>query len=318
MKMNLLNNVIISGVGHYIPLKTLDNDKLSSYLNVSNEWILERSGIKTRRIAFEDETSSQMAFYASLNCMEDSNTDPNEIDMIICSTFTPDYPTPSTANIIQNKLNITNNCLCFDISSGCAGFIIALSIAYNFIQNGTCSKILVVAADILSKYTDYNDKSTCILFGDGAGAILLEKSEKSNSFYYFKLGSDSLNYDFIKVDKNYLRLKGKDVFKWAITKVPQIIKECLEISKIDKNNIDYFILHQANKRINSAISKKLEIPEDKFLSNIENYGNTSSASIPILLSESYRRGIIKKNNKILLCGFGSGLSWGCSIIEWNK
>lgn len=316
--MTLLNKVIISGIGHYTPLKTLDNDKLSDSLDISNEWIIERSGIKTRRIAFEDETSSQMGFYASLNCLEDSNTDPNDIDMIICSTFTPDYPTPSTANIIQNKLNIKNNCLCFDISSGCAGFIIALSTAYNFILNGNYNKILVVAVDILSKYTDYSDKSTSILFGDGAGAVLLEKSEDFNSFYNFKLGSDSLNYDVIKVEDNYLRLKGKEVFRWAVTKIPQLIKESLDLSKILKDDIDYFILHQANKRINSAISKKLEIPESKFLSNIENYGNTSSASIPILLSEAYRSGIIKKNNKILLCGFGSGLSWGSSIIEWHK
>lgn len=313
-----LNKVIISGVGHYTPLKTLDNNELSNSLDISDEWIIERTGIKTRRIAFEDETSSQMGFYASLDCIENANINPNEIDMIICSTFTPDYPTPSTANIIQNKLNIQNDCLCFDISSGCTGFMISLLTAYNFILNGNYNKILVIAVDILSKYTDYTDKSTSILFGDGAGAVILEKSDIYNSFYNFKLGANSLNYDFIKVEDNYLRLKGREVFKWAITKVPKLIKEVLEDENLDINDIDYFILHQANKRINSAIAKKLEINEEKFLSNIENYGNTSSASIPILLSEAYKKGIIKKDNKILICGFGSGLSWGASIIEWHK
>lgn len=315
---------LIIGTGHYSPPQVLDNSKLADDLGVTEDWIYSRTGIESRRISHEYQNTSELALYASLNAIEEANINPEEIDMIIVCTLSPDKLCPSTACILQNELKAFN-AACFDLEAACAGFIFGLTTAYQYIYSGMYKTILVVGADILSRFTDYNDKSTSILFGDGAGAAIIRAGEEE-SFKAFNLGSDGSLKDMIHIPssgveksdlKPFLILKGREVFKWAINNVPQIIIDTLKKANMSLTDIDYFIIHQANQRITKAVTEKLSLPIEKVLSNIEDIGNTSAASIPILLSHAVKTGKIKKGHKILMVGFGSGMSWGATIFEWK-
>ncbi len=314
----------IIGTGHYTPEKEVDNKELAIKLGVSEDWIFSRTGIKSRYICSDLETTSEIALYAALDAIDEANITPEEIDLIIVCTLSPDMLCPATACKLQDELKAVN-AACFDLEAACAGFIFGLSTAYQYIATGMYKTILVVGADLLSRFTDYSNKSTCILFGDGAGAAVVKASDE-NSFLSFSLGSDGSMRDLIYIPSSgvdlsgeppFLTLKGKEVFKWAVNKVPQVMLETIEKAGLTLDDINYFIIHQANQRITNAIINKLQLPICKVLSNIEDYGNTSAASVPILLSQAIKKGRFKKGNKILLVGFGGGISWGTSLIEWQ-
>lgn len=322
--MKLIPSQII-GTGHYVPEKILDNKELSGKLGITEDWIFSRTGIKSRHICSDFETTSQLGLYASLNAMEDANVTSEDIDMIIFCTLSPDKLCPSSATILQHALKACR-AVCFDLEAACSGFVFGLTTAYQYIATGMYKTILVVGAEILSRYTDYSDKTTCILFGDGAGAVVVKASDR-NGFISLFLGSDGSGKDLIYIPSSgteksdeppFLHLKGKDVFRWAVNKVPKLILDSIKRSNLSLDEIDYFIIHQANQRITHAIVNKLKVPEEKVLSNIQNYGNTSAASVPILLSLARKEGKLKKGNKILLAGFGGGLTWGTVIIEWMR
>lgn len=321
--MDIIPSRII-GTGHYSPPRILDNTKLADNLGVTEDWIYSRTGIESRRISSEYQNTSEIALYASLNAIDEANINAEEIDMIIVCTLSPDKLCPATACILQNDLKAFN-AACFDLEAACAGFIFGLTTAYQYIATGMYKTILVVGADILSRFTDYSDKSTSILFGDGAGAVVLKAGEEK-SFLSLNLGSDGSLKDMIYIpssgveksnEKPFLNLKGREVFKWAVNNVPNIIIDTVKKSNLSLDDIDYFIIHQANQRIIKSIAEKLNLPEQKVLSNIEDVGNTSAASIPILLSQAVKKGKIKKGNKILMVGFGSGMSWGAVVFEWQ-
>lgn len=322
--MNLKNAKII-GTGHYTPENILTNKKLSEMLDVSEEWIYSRTGIESRFISDKEQITSELAMYASIQAIEEAKIKPEDIDLIIFCTITPDKLCPATASNLQ-KLIEAYSATSFDLVSACSGFIFGLSTAYQYIATGMYKTVLVVGADMLSKYTNYEDKSSCILFGDGAGAVILQKSEEENSFINFKLKTEANINDFIHIPSTgtessnllpFLTMKGKDVFKWAVSTVPEMILSTLKECNLTIDDIDYFLLHQANSRITESIRKKLDISEEKFPSNIINHGNTSAASVPILLSQSVKSKIIKKGDKILLAGFGAGISSGISVLDWN-
>lgn len=322
-EMKLVPSQII-GTGHYTPAKILHNSELANNFNVTEEWIHSRTGIHSRYIATEEQVTSEIALYAALNAIDEANINPEEIDMIIFCTITPDKLCPSTACVLQDKLK-AYNAVCFDLVAACAGFVFGLATAYQYISTGMYKTVLVVGADLLSRFTDYSNKSSSILFGDGAGAVIIRASDE-NSFFNFKLGSDGSLREMIYIpssgteksdEKPYLTLKGKEVFKWAVNNIPDIITESVDEAGLKISEIDSFLIHQANKRISKAIMERLNISEKKFPCNISEYGNTSAASIPILLSQSVKNGKIKKGNKVLMVGFGSGMSWGTCVLEWK-
>lgn len=318
-----LNAVEIIGVGHYAPEQILTNKELSEKLDISDEWIYSRTGIKSRHIASETQNTSDVAFLAATQALEFAKIKPSELDLIIVCTITPDGLCPATANVVQMKLQATNSA-CFDLFSSCSGFVFGLSTAYQYLATGMYKTALVIGVDLLSRFTNYQDKNSCILFGDGAGSAVLRVSE-NNMFKTFLLGSEGNMADLIKIPSSgtqksdlppFLTMKGREVFKWAVNKVPEVILQGLKKANLKLHDIDYFIIHQANKRIIDAIAHRLHIPDDKVLSNIIEFGNTSAASIPIILAQNVNKGKIKKGHKVLLVGFGSGLSWGLTILEF--
>jgi 3-oxoacyl-[acyl-carrier-protein] synthase-3 len=314
----------IIGTGHYTPARILDNRELAASLGVSEEWIFSRTGIKERRICAEHQTTSEIALYASLNAIADANIMPEEIDLIIFCTLTPDKLCPAAACSLQEALK-AKNAAAFDLEAACSGFIFGLSTAYQYIASGMYQTVLVVGADLLSRFTDYSDKSTCILFGDAAGAVIVRASDE-NSFHSFLLGTDGSLKDLIFIPasgseqgdaKPFLNMKGKEVFKWAVNFVPRFILKTLNKADLSIADISYFFIHQANQRITNAIINKLQLPAEKVLTNIQDYGNTSAASIPVLLSQAAGEGKLKKGQKLLLVGFGGGISWGSAVLEWK-
>ena len=328
MKKKSLAN--IRSVGKCIPRKKIDNNHFVKLgLDTSDNWIKERTGIETRFFT-TSETSSDLGYQAAKNALESGNCDASELDMIICATTTPDYlGFPSTACLIQKKLNC-KTIMSFDISAACTGFSYGLNIASQFIMNHSASKILLVGVDCLSKFCDFEDRKSCILFGDGAGAIILEKSLDYGIIYsknYSDGGHESLLYiqdggSQSPFQKNishfepYIKMEGKSVFKLAVLKVTESISEALKELNLNISDISYFILHQANLRILEKIKEKLNIQDSQFLTNVNKYGNTSAASIPILMNESKKK--FKRNDIIIIAGFGAGFTWGVNIIKWSK
>lgn len=317
-----MNNISIIGTGHAYPKKILTNADLSMMLDVSEDWIYSRTGVKQRYIADETEKTSDLAIASAMVALDESKLSPDEIDLIICCTITPDKLCPSISCTLQKELKATK-AVCFDINSACSGFVFGLCTANQFIKSGMYKNILVVGADMLSKFTDYSNKSSSILFGDGAGAFVLQKNEESE-FIDFLLSSEGEFDSIIQMPSTgteksdlppYLIMNGREVFRWAIQKVSELILKILEKNEMSLDDITHFVLHQANMRITEGIAKRLKVDKERFLSNIDTYGNTSSASIPILFSESIKNNKIKKGDKILIAGFGAGLSCGISIIE---
>ena len=319
------NNNYIVGSGAYLPKKILTNYDLSKKIDTSDEWITSRTGIKERHIADKNQLNSDLAFEAAKRAIKNSKIKASNIDLIIVATSTPDNTFPSTATKVQAKLGIKKG-FAFDIQAACTGFIYALSIADNYLSNNQATFALVIGSEIFSRILDWKDRSTCVLFGDGAGAIILgkQKKNKKSRIISTELYSDGRFYNLLYVDggvslnqkAGYLKMNGKEVFKHAITKLVKIVKLNLKKNNLKINDIDWIIPHQANKRIMVSTAKKLKIPFNKVLMTIEKHANTSSASIPLTLDFAISKKIIKRNQLILFEAIGGGLTWGCSLLKF--
>lgn len=315
-------NTRIKGTGSSLPQKVLTNDDLSKIVDTNDEWISSRTGIKRRHIS-TGETSAKLGAQAALKALEDANIDKEQVELIIVATSSPDYAFPSTAACIQRIIG-ADNAACFDMSVACTGFVFAMSVADAYIKAGLYSTILVVGAEVMSSEIDWSDRSVCVLFGDGAGAVVLQADEKSRMIT--DIHSDGskglcLTSNAIQINpenpvvKNIV-MDGREVFKFAVKQVPVSIDEVIKKADVSKSDIKYYVLHQANERIIESVAKRLKEPIEKFPMNIENYGNTSAASVPILLDELNRSNKLNPGDKIILSGFGGGLSWGSIYLEW--
>lgn len=321
----------ITGVGSFLPKKILTNYDLIKMLDTTDEWITKRTGIKERRIVENGEATSNLAIEASLRALDDANVLPSEVDLIITSTITPDCLFPSTSCFIQEKIG-ASNAGAFDILAACAGFIYALSVAKNFIISGTSKTVLVVGAECLSKITDYTDRSTCILFGDGAGAAIVQSSNGKREIVTTHLCADGsmanlltlpaggsklpASRETVESRSHYIQLKGKEVFKVAINNMVDVITKTVSENNMKIEDIDMIIPHQSNMRIIESAMEKLKLPKERVYVNIDRYGNTSSASIPIAIDEIEKKKVLKPGNNVLLVAFGGGLTWSSSIIKW--
>lgn len=316
----------IIGTGSAVPEQIVTNEDLSKIVETSDEWISSRSGIKERRVAKEENTTS-LAILAGKRALENAGIASEEIEVIIVATCTPDYFFPNTACQVQEAIG-AKNAVAFDLSAACSGFLFALSTAQAYIKGGIYQKALIIGAETMSKMIDWSDRSTCVLFGDGAGAAVvsaeetgvLELVQKSNGAGKGVLSCKAretrnlLNHE--SETKEYLYMEGQPVFKFAVKTVPECVEEVLKKAEVKKEEICYYILHQANSRIIQSVAKRLKEPEEKFPMNLSLYGNTSAASIPILLDEMNRNGMLNRGDKLVLSGFGAGLTWGAVLLEW--
>ena len=311
----------ILGFGKAVPRKIVTNDDLSKFVETSDEWIFQRTGIRERRIS--DENTSELAYRSAVDAIKSSSIDKNEIDLIVCATMTPDNFTPSVACMVQEKLGLGDNVTAFDVNAACTGFVYALKIVASML-NTYHKKALIIGCETLSKIINFEDRNTCVLFGDGAGAIV-EKDGKNEEFYTCSFGNDKdliaenvgMNFEMKnKVLKSgFLKMDGKEVFKFAINVVEKSINKILDMNNLKIEDINLIIPHQANQRIINNVAKKFNISNDKFFVNLEKYGNTSAASIPMALCEAFESKKITKGDKVILVGFGGGLTWGSTIIE---
>lgn len=312
----------ITGTGIYVPEKLLTNEDLESLVDTSDEWIKTRTGISERRL-LENGSTSDMCYSACIDALNNSNTDPKEIDGIIVATVTPDYITPSVACLLQDRLQ-TRKVFAFDLSAGCSGFIYCLNIAKALIENKQSKKLLVVGAEYLSSIVDYKDRGTCILFGDGAGAVVIEESNDPGILSVC-LGASGKEAELLYVpgggskDVNgfrFLKMEGKEVFKEAVKVIQSNSLEAIKAANLEPTDIDLFIPHQANMRIIEAARERLELPLEKCFINIDKYGNTSSASVLLALHEAHKESKIKKGDNILFSVFGAGFAWGSAVLKW--
>ena len=324
---------VIAGTGSYVPSYVMDNNKLSEFVDTSDEWIKERTGVARRHIV-ADETTSFMAAEAAKKAVEDADLTPDQIDLILVSTISSDVILPCTACEVQRILGAVN-ATCFDLNAACTGFVLAYNTANAYIQSGVYKNALVIGSESLSNLTNWKDRGTCILFGDGAGAVVLTAEKKAS--YVPATHSEGAKGEALTLksrhDSNgitkeiepnrmmdaeyFMQMDGQAVFKFAVKKVPEAILEVLDKNNIKKEDIDCYLLHQANRRIVEAVAKRMGEPIEKFPMNLQEYGNTSSASIPILLDELSREGKLKSGKHIVLAGFGAGLTWGASIMDWK-
>ena len=320
----------IIGVGMHAPPKRLTNDDLEKLVDTNDEWISARTGIKERRIAEPGTANSDLGLEASRRALADAGVDPEDLDILLVGTVTPDMPLPSTACFLQMKLG-ASRAFALDLNAACSGFVYSLSVADALIRAGRGKKALVVGSEILSTITDYTDRSTCILFGDGAGAVVLSESNDGEGILSCHLHSDGGLWELIhapgggtvnpfdpqttKVRTNFIRMAGNETFKHAVTKMADVCLEALDRNGATIGDIALFIPHQANLRIVKAVGKRLGIPEEKVFVNLDRYGNTSAASVPIALAEAREKGRYSKGDLVLLCAFGGGLTWGSALLR---
>lgn len=322
-------NARITALRAYVPEKRLTNAELESMVDTNHEWIVQRTGIKERRIAGEDEFTSDLCVQAVYDLMDKSKKDIHDVDLIIVSTMTPDFYTPSVASLVQAKLGI-KRAGSFDLNAACAGFTYGLHLANGLIATGLHQKILVIGGETLSKITDYSDRSTCILFGDGAGAVLVEYNEKDHSFISAHLGSEGERAQHLYCpnlsnqmngtklqDRPFIVQNGREVYKWAVNTVTRGISEVLSNSRTEMEKVDWFVPHSANMRMIESICEKSGFPFSKTLSSLEYYGNTSSATIPLALHQAMQNGQLKSQDMLLLYGFGGGLAHCGQLVEWT-
>ena len=314
----------ITGTGSYLPQKVLSNHDLEKMVDTNDQWIQERTGIKKRHIIAEDETTTDLAFNAAEKAIEAAGIENTEIDLIIVATTTPTRIFPSTASLVQERLGISG-CPAFDLQAVCTGFVYALTVADKFIKSGSAKNALIIGAESLSRIVDWNDRNTCVLFGDGAGAVLLQASEetgilsthihsdgKYNALLSVPTGPGSIDTDA----KPYIEMQGNDVFKIAVRTLSSIADETLLANNLSKKDIDWLIPHQANIRIITATAKKLGIPMDQVVVTVDEHGNTSAASIPLALDVAVRDGRIQRGETLLLEAFGGGFTWGSVLLNF--
>lgn len=322
---------ILRGIGSYVPERKVDNQELSKKVDTSDEWIRTRTGIKERRFAAENENTSDLALKASRRALEDAGVSPEKIDLVVVATITPDMAFPSTACLLQHKLGIPK-VACFDLEAACSGFLYALDVADGMLGSGRYECALVVGAEKLSSIMDWEDRTTCVLFGDGAGAAVLTKEGEGAEMIGFQCGADGSNPSLLHqpaggsmqpasqetVDSrgHFLKMNGREIFKSAVRVMERAAIELLEKHGFDKNEVDHVIPHQANARIVESLSQRLEIPLDKFYCNLHKFGNTSAASIPLALDEAYKSETFKKGDLGLLVAFGAGLTWSATLVRF--
>jgi 3-oxoacyl-[acyl-carrier-protein] synthase-3 len=328
-------NAVIRGTGAYTPKKVLTNADFEKIVDTSDEWIVTRTGIKERRIISENESNSDLCLRAGQNALDMAGCSAADLDMIIVGTVTPDYSLPSTAAVVQEKLGAVNSAA-FDVVAACAGFLHGLSIAHGFIVNGNIRRALVIGSEVLSRYTDYSDRSTCVLFGDGAGAVVVEAENGADSngsgvlSSYLKAdgsktellwipaggSKNPLNANNVESRERYIMMSGNEIYKLAVRSMCDAALKALDKAGVSTDQISWLIPHQANIRIIEGVAKRLKIPEQKVFLNIEKYGNTSAASVPIALDEANRKGLLKEGDYILMVAFGGGLTWAASLVRW--
>lgn len=327
--MNNTSQIGVLGLGAYVPERVLTNHDLEKMIDTSDEWITTRTGIKERRIASEGEASSDLGAKAALKALEDAKVDPAEIDAIVVATLSPDHIFPATACIIQEKIGAVK-AAAFDLSAGCSGFVYALAVAYGLVQTGL-EKVLVIGAETISRFVNWQDRSTCVLFGDGAGAVVLGRVERGG-ILGFDLGADGSGHSILNIpvggsrepitpenlaqNRHYLYMVGSEVFRFAVRTVPRTSRKALKKAGLEVGDVDWLIPHQANTRIIDAAVNLMGIESEKVVVNLDKYGNTSAASIPIAWAEAAEDGRIKRGDKLLLVGFGAGLTWASMVIEY--
>ncbi|MCD7906084.1 MAG: ketoacyl-ACP synthase III [Clostridiales bacterium] len=317
----------IIGFERALPPFTVTNDDLAEIVDTSDEWISSRTGIHKRHLAV-DQNTSDLCIIAADKLIKKAGWNPLSVDLIVLGTVSPDYTTPSTACLVQEALGC-KNAFCFDLAAACSGFIYSLSVADKFIKAGEVKRAIVLGGETLSKITDWSDRSTCVLFGDGAGGVLLEAAEEGGILFEdihsdgsrgmaLTAGYRANKSPYYKAEpksSEFIDMNGREVFTFATRKVPESINRVLEQSGMTMDDISYVVLHQANTRINEVIARKLKAPAEKFFSNIDKIGNTSGASVPIALAKMNEEGLLKKGDKILISGFGGGLTWATMLIE---
>jgi 3-oxoacyl-[acyl-carrier-protein] synthase III len=325
-------DVKIAATGSYAPVRIVTNADLAA-LGCDSDWIVQRTGIHERRVAADDQASSDLAYLAAMNCLASAGLEPSELDLVVCATMTPDHITPSTACLLQKRLGCVAPA--FDVSAACSGFMYALITASQFVRAGSARNALVVGCEVMSRTVNSNDIKTYPLFGDGAGAVLLQpcapNQEITNGLIRFTLGSEGdtsalcvpaggsrepTTVDSLSCGRQYLAMDGRTVFKWAVRVVADCSRDLLAAAGLRPEDIDLVILHQANIRIVDAAVSHLGIAREKVFVNLDKFGNTSAASIPMALDDANRLGLIKRGDVILLCGFGAGLSWGAALLRW--
>jgi 3-oxoacyl-[acyl-carrier-protein] synthase-3 len=321
----------IIATGSYVPERVLTNFDLEKMVDTSDEWIMERSGIRERRIASEKEAASDLAYQAAKAALKKADIKAKDIELIIVATITGDMPIPATACHLQHKLGI-KKAAAFDVNAACSGFLYGLSIADSFIKSGAYKRILLVGTEVLSRFTDWEDRTTCVLFGDGAGAVILEATDEDRGIVSTHIRSDGALWELLhmpgggsinppskeslKKRQHYLKMKGNETFKVAVRTLENLVSRTLEENKLKASQISLLIPHQANLRIIQATAERLNIPMEKVFVNIDKYGNTSAASIPIALDEAVRQGRVRDGDYVLLEAFGGGLTWASALIKW--
>jgi 3-oxoacyl-[acyl-carrier-protein] synthase-3 len=315
----------IAGTGSYLPERVVTNQELEATVDTTDEWIRTRTGIEQRHIAADDETTSDLAYHASLAAMDAAGVVPREIDMIVVGTCTPDLVFPNVACLLQERLGIGGG-PAFSVEAACSGFMYAFSVADQFIRTGTIRRALVVGAETMSRIVDWTDRETCVLFGDGAGAVVIEASEEPGTIYS-NLGADGKYKNMLYAetgiskkstvpDTSFIRMNGNDVFKMAVRTLERMVDQVIEENDIKQGDIDWFVPHQANLRIINATAKRLKIPMERVVLTVAQHGNTSAASVPMALDTAVQDGRIKRGDLLLLEAFGGGFTWGASLIRY--
>ncbi|MEJ2644862.1 MAG: ketoacyl-ACP synthase III [Gammaproteobacteria bacterium] len=317
----------ITGTGSYLPEKVLSNRDLEEMVDTSDEWIRERTGIRKRHIAAEGQTTCDLAELAARRALEAAGRSPRDVDLVIVATTTPDRVFPSTACLLQQRLDI-HGCAAFDLQAVCTGFVYALGVADKFIRSRSASCALVVGAETLSRIVDWSDRSTCVLFGDGAGAVVLESSTEPGilSTHLHADGSYehlltvpsgiSQGYDLVQQGQAFMQMKGNEVFKMAVNTLGRIVDETLQANRLKKSDVDWLIPHQANIRIIKATARKLKMPMDRVVVTVDEHGNTSAASVPLALDAAVRDGRIRRGETLLMEAFGGGFTWGSALLKY--
>lgn len=322
---------VLLGVGSYVPDKILDNNELSQNVATSDEWIRTRTGIKERRIASSCQSTSDLAYFAAQKAIKSANVEPEEIDLVIVATITPDMAFPSTACLLQDKLGL-GKVACFDLEAACSGFLYSLDVADGMLSSGRYKCALVIGAEKMSSILDWEDRTTCVLFGDGAGAAILKREGDGPQLLGFRSGADGSNpsllhqpaggskqpasLNTIKNREHFLKMNGKEIFKSAVRVMERATRELLEANGFGTTDVDHVIPHQANVRIVESLAQRLEIPIDKFFCNLDRHGNTSAASIPIALDEAVSKQIFKKGDLAVMVAFGAGLTWSSTLVRY--
>lgn len=329
--LKMAKGAAITAVAKYLPETVLDNAEVEEKVETSDTWIQQRTGIRERRVAV-DRATSDLAVASAEVVLQRRGVRPQELDAVICATCTPDYPMPATASVISHKLGISSS-LAFDVNAACSGFIVALACARGLVESGVSQRILLIGAEKMSSVVNDRDRNTYVLFGDGAGSVLVERVDDPPLFS-FAFGGLSEHWDAIWIPAggsklgaseetvrerlHTIKMRGRDVFRLAVDTLPKVIAEVLEKNALDLASVDWLVPHQANFRLLKAVCERLHFPLERCIVNVERYGNTSAASVPIALAEAEEEGKLQEGQKILLCGFGAGLSFSVSLLEWKK